>query len=100
MDRHRSTFSSEQRLRAAGIGAIVQIRRWSFRPTDFSPTDFSTHLVQFRSRPARGVERGSWPGCAWQVIANGRTVLVKRVVAVGLVTLASVAPSQGQSFGR
>jgi hypothetical protein len=27
-------------------------------------------------------------------------VLVKRVVAVGLVTLASVAPSQGQSFGR
>jgi Tol biopolymer transport system component len=27
-------------------------------------------------------------------------VLVKRVVAVALVTLASVAPSQGQSFGR
>jgi WD40-like Beta Propeller Repeat len=30
----------------------------------------------------------------------GEPVLVKRVVAVGLMTLASVAPSQGQGFGR
>ena len=44
--------------------------------------------------------RGLLTECAGQLTVNGRQVLVKRVVAVVLVTLASVAPSHAQSFGR
>jgi Tol biopolymer transport system component len=72
----------------------------SHSPLSFSPADFSTHSYARVLTRLQVSPRGLLKECAGPLTVNGEQVLVKRVVAVVLVTLASVAPSQAQSFGR